>query len=108
MAAIRIPSLPLLYTGLIVITSGFGFIQPSLHGLVSNWASADYQGSVLGVAQSFNALARIVGSAIGIPLLKRGVTLPYSSAMFLMLLTAGAVVLAHRWQLAATRSKESG
>ncbi len=97
MLAIRIPSAGALYIGLFVISSGFAFIQPSLHALVSNWTPADRQGGVLGFAQSLNALARIVGSAIGIPLLKRNVTLPYSSALLLMFATAGAIVLANHW-----------
>ena len=90
--AIRSVSYPQLYTGLFVITSGFGFIQPPIHALISRWTGDRYQGSVMGVAQSFNALARIGGSALGIPLLKRSTSLPFSSAV-VMLVVAGVVIL---------------
>ena len=87
-----------LFVGLTVISSGFAFIQPSLHALVSVWSPADQQGSVLGFAQSLNAMARILGSAVGIPLLKYNTTLPYSSAAALMIITAIFIAIASRFQ----------
>ncbi|MCP4463114.1 MAG: hypothetical protein GY819_10000, partial [Planctomycetaceae bacterium] len=87
-----------LFVGLTVISSGFAFIQPSLHALVSVWSPADQQGSVLGFAQSLNAMARILGSAVGIPLLKYNTTLPYSSAAALMIITAIFIGIASRFQ----------
>ena len=96
--AINIVSQVWLYTGLTIISSGFAFIQPSLHALVSKWTSSDKQGSVLGFAQSLNAMARILGSAVGIPLLKRSTTLPYSSAAGLMIVTAIFIAVASRFQ----------
>ncbi|MGI9515541.1 MAG: MFS transporter [Pirellulaceae bacterium] len=85
-----------MFAGLAVISSGFAFIQPSLHALVSNWTPADKQGAVLGFAQSLNAMGRILGSAIGIPLLKQGINLPYLSAAGLMAVTAVAIGMASR------------
>lgn len=93
-----------LFAGLLVISAGFAFIQPSLHALVSNWTPADRQGGVLGFAQSLNAIARIAGSAIGIPLLKRSITLPYLSALILMAVTAAAILAARHFH----RTRDSG
>jgi len=101
MMAIRIPSVPWMFAGLTIISAGFAFIQPSLHALVSKWTSSDQQGSVLGFAQSLNAMARILGSAIGIPLLKKSITLPYSMGAVLMVVTAiviGCAARLHRNQ----------
>ena len=95
--AIRMASIPGLYTGLLIISAGFAFIQPPLHALVSKWATSSQQGSVLGLAQSLNAMARICGSAIGIPLLKKSISLPYASALLLMLVTAVIIAIANRW-----------
>ena len=97
MYAIRLPSVSWMFAGLTVISSGFAFIQPSLHALVSKWTSSDQQGSVLGFAQSLNAMARILGSAIGIPLLKKSITLPYSMGAVLMLVTTVIIGLASRF-----------
>ncbi len=96
--AIQWVSVPWLFAGLTIISSGFAFIQPSLHALVSKWTPADQQGSVLGFAQSLNAMARILGSALGIPLLKQSTSLPYSSAAVLMILTWLLIATATRWQ----------
>ena len=98
MYAISVPSEAWLFAGLTIISSGFAFIQPSLHALVSRWTSSEHQGSVLGVAQSLNALARILGSGIGIPLLKMSTVLPYISGAILMVFTAVVIAFAHRFQ----------
>lgn len=95
--AVRTASIPALYAGLLIISAGFAFIQPPLHALVSKWTPSTQQGSVLGLAQSLNAMARIAGSAIGIPLLKKSVSLPYTSALLLMLVTAVIIAIANRW-----------
>ncbi len=44
---------------------GTGFINPAITGSISLLAEADEQGSALGVNQSFSAMGRIVGPAIG-------------------------------------------
>ncbi len=104
MVAISTASTIWLFSGLLVISSGFAFIQPPLHALISKWTRSDQQGSVLGFAQSLNAMARITGSAVGIPLLKRSMTLPYSMALVLMLLTAVTIATANRWHVADSAS----
>jgi len=98
MYAISLPSEAWMFGALTIISSGFAFIQPSLHALVSRWTSSDQQGSVLGFAQSLNAMARILGSAIGIPLLKMSTKLPYLSGAVLMIVTAVIIALASRFQ----------
>ena len=54
------------------------------------------QGVILGVGQSVNALARIAGSGVGIPLLRLGLQTPYYLAAGLMALGMVLVVLAAR------------
>jgi predicted MFS family arabinose efflux permease len=61
-------------------------MQPSLNSLLSRRSDPEKQGMILGVGQSVNSLARIVGSAVGIPLLRQGLTMPYYVAAGLMAL----------------------
>lgn len=89
--AIAQASVPLLFTALTVIVSGFACMQPSLNSLLSRRTDPSYQGSVLGIGQSTNALARIFGSAIGIPLLKVWLPLPFVFSSALM--AAGALLV---------------
>ena len=44
---------------------------------LSRAAAADEQGMVLGTGQSLSSLARILGPALGIALLRQGAALPY-------------------------------
>ena len=55
--AVQIANTTWLFISLGIIVSGFAFIQPSIHGLISRWTDADKQGAVLGLAQSLNAMA---------------------------------------------------
>ena len=48
-----------------VMAVGMGFNNPSLMSLVSRYSSAEDQGGVLGLTQSLNSLARIVGPLWG-------------------------------------------
>ncbi len=48
----------MLYVGLALLALGSGFVNPSTTGLISLYASADEQGSVLGIFRSLSALAR--------------------------------------------------
>ncbi len=73
-----------LFVALTVIVAGFAFITPSLNALISRRSDPGKQGSVMGLAQSVSSLARIVGSAVGIPLLMTRLTLPYHVATLLM------------------------
>ncbi len=87
-AAIHWASVPTLFAALFVIVSGFSCMQPSLHALISRHTDSGHQGLVLGVSQSVNAMARIVGSAIAISLLKLSLPLPYFISAALMLVAA--------------------
>ena len=89
--AINQVSLPLLFVGLAVVVSGFACIQPAIHGLISTWTDPNKQGSVFGFSQSLNAIARIIGAAVSIPLLKQSTTLPYMTSAVLMFI-AGIVI----------------
>lgn len=57
------------YAGLVVASGllavGNGLTQPSLSGFVSRRSSADVQGAHLSLFQSFSALARVFGPALG-------------------------------------------
>ena len=70
-------SLTLLFSSLVLIVCGYSSLQPSLYSLLSRWSDPNKQGTVLGVGQSVNALARIFGSAIGIPMLKATFFIPF-------------------------------
>ena len=65
-----------LYAGLTTMVTGFAFITPSLNSLLSRRSDPLRQGGVLGLGQSVNALARILGSGVGIPLLMINTRLP--------------------------------
>jgi DHA1 family tetracycline resistance protein-like MFS transporter len=56
---------------------GFALITPSLNSLLSRRSKAEVQGGVMGVNQSLQSLARIVGPGIGLPLLGVAVPLPF-------------------------------
>jgi MFS transporter, DHA1 family, tetracycline resistance protein len=80
-----------LFISLLVIVTGFSCLQPTLNSMLSRAASQTDQGAVLGLGQSVNALARIFGSAAGIPLLKIQAVVPYVSSAVLMLIGAGLI-----------------
>ena len=92
----------LLLTALAVVVIGFSFMQPNLNSLLSRRSDPARQGMILGVGQSVNALARILGSALGIPLLRIHATMPYSVAAVLM--GAGFVMVI----VASRRGKDFG
>ena len=95
-AATTIGSIGLVFGALTVIVAGFSFMQPSLNSLLSRRSDPERQGLVLGVGQSVSSLARIAGSALGIPLLKFQLSAPYWLAAALMLLGMFAVTFASR------------
>lgn len=74
----------MLYAVLPIAVVGFSAVNPALQSLLSLKASADQQGEVLGVGQSFSALARIVGPAIAMPLHAAAVELPHWTGAGLM------------------------
>ena len=55
--------LPLLVGATGLLALGMGMTQPSINSLISRRAAASEQGEVMGVAQSFGSLARILGPA---------------------------------------------
>ena len=65
---------------------------PSLQSLLSQAASSDEQGSVLGTGQSLSSLARILGPLLGMPLLGQSASLPYFLGAVLIL-SGGALIL---------------
>jgi MFS family permease len=95
-AAVSRGSVPLLLAALAVVVTGFAFMQPMLNSLLSRRTDPHKQGVILGVGQSVNALARIAGSGVGIPLLRLGLTTPYYIAAGLMALGVILVVIAAR------------
>ena len=52
---------PVLLGSLALLVLGSGLVNPSLTALVTNSADDDRRGEVLGVQQSANSLARVVG-----------------------------------------------
>jgi MFS transporter, DHA1 family, tetracycline resistance protein len=89
-------SLGLLLVVLAVIVSGFAFMTPSVNSLISRRSDPTKQGAILGVGQSVNALARIIGPAVGIPLSRVNMTYPTWMAMVLMAIGGVLVVSAAR------------
>lgn len=92
--AVKIASVNWLFAALAVIVAGYSCLQPSLYSLLSRWTDPSQQGKVLGVGQSVSAMARILGSALGIPMLKAFLYLPYLVSSILMLAVAILVALA--------------
>jgi predicted MFS family arabinose efflux permease len=64
--------------------------------LLSRWSDPTQQGVVLGVGQSVSAMARILGSALGIPMLVAYLYMPYVVGSVLMLLVAIFIAMACR------------
>ena len=95
--AVKLASVTWLFASLSVIVAGYACLQPSLYSLLSRWSDPAKQGKVLGVGQSVNALARIFGSALGIPMLKASLLLPYLVASALMVFVAILVWVACRF-----------
>ena len=89
--AIRQGTTSLLFTSLTAVVIGFAFLSPSLSSLISRRSDPRQQGSILGLNQSVNALARIIGAGVSIPLLKRATVMPFLTATALM--TVGLVLV---------------
>lgn len=70
-AADASPQTMLLLVFMLVLTvavTGFAFMTPSVQSLISRWSDPARQGEILGVNQSINALARILGPFVGLML----------------------------------------
>ncbi|QDU74094.1 Tetracycline resistance protein, class B [Bremerella volcania] len=89
-------SVGLLLGSLAVVVAGFGFMMPSLNSFISRRSDPDKQGGILGIGQSVNSLARIIGSALGIPLLKLNIVAPFVISAIIMGLGLLLVIVASR------------
>ncbi len=89
-------SVGLLMGSLAIVVAGFGFMMPSLNSFISRRSDPDKQGGILGIGQSVNSLARIVGSALGIPLLKLNILAPFLVSAIIMGLGLLLVIVASR------------
>jgi MFS transporter, DHA1 family, tetracycline resistance protein len=96
LAAIRLESVWLLFTSLFFVVSGFSFITPALNSLISRRSDPAQQGRILGVSQSVNSLARILGPLVGNILLVRHLSAPYMVALALIVVGGGLVLVAGR------------
>jgi DHA1 family tetracycline resistance protein-like MFS transporter len=78
----------LFYLALASGVTGFAFMTPSLQALISQRSDQSRQGEILGVNQSFSALARILGPWLGILLFKWHPShiLPYVTSAALLVL----------------------
>jgi predicted MFS family arabinose efflux permease len=94
--AIASGSTALLLAVLAIVVAGFACMQPSLNGMLSRRSDPQRQGAILGVGQSVSALARIVGSGLGIPLLARRIDLPFTMAAALMGVGLLVIIIASR------------
>jgi DHA1 family tetracycline resistance protein-like MFS transporter len=96
LAAIHWESVGVLFTSLFFVVSGFSFITPALNSLISRRSDPAQQGRILGVSQSVNSLARILGPLVGNILLVKQLNLPYLLALVLIIVGGGLVLLAGR------------
>jgi multidrug resistance protein len=68
-----------------VMAVGMGFNNPSLMSLISRYSSAEDQGGVMGLTQSLNSLARIVGPMwAGFAFDHLGIGMPYITSAAVM------------------------
>jgi DHA1 family tetracycline resistance protein-like MFS transporter len=68
---------------------GFAFLTPSAQALISKRSDPTRQGEILGVNQSFSALARILGPLTGNVLFATSLVLPYATSAVLLVLVLG-------------------
>lgn len=94
--AVQSKSLPGLFAAVVIVVFGSAGLQSSLYAMVSRWSDPRQQGSSLGISQSVSAMARIMGAALSIPLIKWFILLPYGLAAGLMMFSAGLIWLACR------------
>jgi MFS family permease len=82
---------PTFFISLALGVIGFAFLTPSVQALISKRSDPGRQGEVLGVNQSFAALARILGPVAGVVLFKAEDThvLPYAASAVLLVVVIG-------------------
>ncbi len=96
LGAIHSESVWLLFTSLFFVVSGFSFVTPALNSLISRRSDPAQQGRILGVSQSVNSLARILGPLVGNILLVQQLDSPYLLALVLIAVGGGLVLVAGR------------
>jgi DHA1 family tetracycline resistance protein-like MFS transporter len=97
--------LGLLLVALAIVVAGFAFITPAINSMVSRRTDPSQQGSVLGLLQSVNSLARIFGPLVGIALFVRGASFPLWAAAGLMAVGLVIVLIAGKDVAAAEKSE---
>lgn len=82
------PSLALFLIVMAIAITGFAFLNPSVSALISRRSDPHRQGEVMGVNQSANAMARILGPMVGLQLfpLTTNHALPFITASLLLLI----------------------
>ncbi|MBI3950233.1 MAG: MFS transporter [Acidobacteria bacterium] len=83
MSLLLLPYTPNFWTlaaALALLSFGQGVNTPSITSLISQYSSADEQGSILGVTQSLSSLARVVGPMWGGVMFDIGFQWPYLTA----------------------------
>ncbi len=86
------PSYPLYFLIVLPMALGSSLINPSLNSLISKAATAQEQGSTLGVSQGLGSLARALGPFCGLLTFAIAPEIPYliSSSIYALLLFFGA------------------
>ena len=79
-----------------LVVGGFAMMHPSLNSLLSRRSDPQKQGAILGVGQSVSALARILGSGAGIPLLRQRLDMPYNVSAAMMIVGLILLIAAAR------------
>lgn len=88
-----IPSFGLLLAIAPLPVLGVGCVMPSVSSLLSRRTSAGHQGAVLGVNQSSQSLARIIGPFIGLTMYAWGPGLPFFVGAGVVLLGLGCALV---------------
>jgi MFS family permease len=106
--AIQLVNTVILFAGLTCVVMGFSCVTPSLNSLISRRSDPAKQGQILGISQSVNSLARILGPIIGNVLLQRHLTAPYVCAVTLMIVGCVAVLMSAKrgsdWSAESTKT----
>ncbi len=90
-----IPSVLLLYIGVIILIIGDGLFEPSMSGLISNAVESRMQGRVQGANQSMQSAARVVGPFYGGWVYQLGKSVPFFSNIIFVVLAMIPLFLFH-------------
>lgn len=85
-----------LFIALGVVVVGFSFMTPAINSLISRRSDPSQQGGILGLLQSANSLARILGPLIGVNLFYSDARWPFYLATALMAVGGLLVIAAAR------------